>query len=66
MKFLKYKIKKKSNLPHFLCVNVPLRLGGAPSQGTLKDMLGKSPFSMRAPFHLRGTWYVGGLVYWGL
>ena len=34
--------------------------GGAPSLGTLEDTLGKASLSMGAPFHLRGTWYVGG------
>jgi len=38
--------------------------GGAPSLGTLEDMLEclriRASLSVRAPFLPRGTWYVGG------
>jgi hypothetical protein len=43
--------------------------GGSPSLGTLEDVLGKSldvGFSMGAPFQLRGTRFVRGLVHRGL
>jgi hypothetical protein len=44
--------------------------GGAPSLGTLEDMLRKSPdmgISLyRGPFVTKGNLVGGGLVYWGL
>jgi len=39
---------------------------GAPSLGTLEDTLRKSgtqaSLSMGAPFHMRGSWYVEGVL----
>jgi len=44
--------------------------GGAPSLGTLEDMLGKSPDTgiclHGGPFPSEGNLVWGGLVYWGL
>jgi hypothetical protein len=57
----------------FLSVEAPWRRpqegGGAPSLGTLEDMLRKSPDMgvplHGGPFYQRGTWYVWGLKYRG-
>jgi hypothetical protein len=54
MDFLKYKIKKKSNIPHFLCVNVLLHFGGSSFTGNpgRKINVYLPSLMMKVPDHL--------------